>query len=623
MSTDADILNVYNEWFKLNGSSPTKANGGSVFCGGQKFIFHSRLEDTSNSYRGVLGYAVVSGLLSCRFWYYSKSEASWRASTGLRHGYQWQKGYEGTGDNAMFTEMGYIFECYVTVDMHTALEMFWNRTDTKSPIIQGIGIVPPKKNVISRVNLLGPFLVDDVKVKNFGALNKVKPSYKAAISKLYNDERVFMVADLPLGDPESLDVSGVSSVRIQEAFLSKPGSRIVDVGKNIRVNHDIDSWLTQCLSQGKQSRGPFHHPILKLDYLIYEYALKDAKGDYLTVEIAATTMDTPHQYIPDNGVLANINTRVCWVRDVYYHYTPTTSFGTRKNIPINLSFLVQKPIDYVTQVSRDYLLSISDKVKHDDINNVFAMPKSTPEEIKSRNEAIYDLLEECFGDKGAYDKSYITLSYLNECTSTLLHEFKKINNIISFDTIYKKPIGPSLVSLKIEHNELVFFNMQKQIIIGINEYFCLRLDPQGYSKKGFHGDAGLERAIALREAISSCKLESELNRVVYNCFIKNKIDPTPSSSGFNGGFFSKVRTNPTSLFTCISRSLLSSSVVPPNKDGFTLMPSKNASMYPGDDKGIYRMKILIKNESGKRDSQQTPASFITIKSPELLVALKG
>lgn len=77
------------------------------------------------------------------------------------------------------------------------------------------------------------------------------------------------------------------------------------------------------------------------------------------------------------------------------------------------------------------------------------------------------------------------------------------------------------------------------------------------------------------------------------------------------------------MFTSISRALLSSSVLPPAEKKFALKVSKHASPLKGEDKGISRMKALIYNQSDKRDGNQSAALFITVKAPELLVALKG
>ena len=594
-------FNNYKKWFDNHGKSVGKADSGFVVCDGAKFSFHSCMQET-DGYRGILGYGVVGGRYVCRMWYYSKSEASWRASTGLRENSAWQKGFEEDTDKARraYTGMGYIFECLVTVDMSTALENFWIKTSSDSKVINGKNILPPK------------MFID-------GGLERFLKNPRAEISIAYNNERFFKVAALPVDTKEIKDIANkYSSTSIQSRF-SRTGDNI---GKQLRMHTDTDAWLTACLNTERRKQLNNYHPLLKLNYDLFSYSLADKNGDYLTVEIAATTTNVDHDYVLEDGKLGKLETKICWVRDVYYNDTAITSFGTRKNIPINLSFLVQKPIDYISQVSASYLKSISDNTKHKSIDDAFRLPQRTETEKKARQAAIYALLGTAFNGRGGYNGSYIILSYLNECTSTLIHEFKRMKGIPSFTSSYNKPVGPSL-NTGFNHGDLTFFNMQQELIIGINEYLCLRLDPKGYDTKGYHADSGYDRARALREAILGCKDESGLNKVVFNCFIKNKIDSNGEYKGFSGGLFSQIRTYPTSLFTCICRSLLFSSVLPPTGDKFSLSASKHASVLKGDDKGISRMKALIHNQSDRRDGAQSAALFITSKAPELLVALKG
>lgn len=481
-------LTNYEDWFENNDKSVSRATSEFVFCDGAKFFFHSCMNDTSSGYRGILGYGVVGNRLACRMWYYSNSEASWRASTGLRKDGSWQKGYEADPNptSRKYTAMGYIFECLVTVNMSNALETFWAKTDSDEKIFTGKRICPPKM------------------VMN-ASLNGFLKNPNAKISEDYNQERIFKLVILPVVDEIDRKAGIASSTYIQGLF-SRTGNNL---GKEIRTDTDMDAWLTECLKKEKGKRPGNDHPILGQKYDLFEYSLADKNRDFLTLEIAATTVNSIHKYTHEDGAQHNLETKICWVRDVYYNNTVITSFGTRKHIPINLSFLVQKPIDYIIQVSEDYLMSISESTYHKKIKEVFKMPVTTVDGINARNEEIYGLLNTAFSARGGYKNSYIILSYLNESTSTLIHEFKSIKNIPSFVRRYNK-VGNSS-NTEFNHGELALFDLQKKLIIGINEYYCLRLDPKGYSTKGHHGDTGLDRASALREAILGCKNESELN----------------------------------------------------------------------------------------------------------------
>jgi hypothetical protein len=108
--------------------------------------------------------------------------------------------------------------------------------------------------------------------------------------------------------------------------------------------------------------------------------------------------------------------------------------------------------------------------------------------------------------------------------------------------------------------------------------------------------------------------------VLYECFIDNKVRDGQGGQAFKGGLLSKIRTNETSLFTCVCRALLSGSV----GSGINNGPFKlSAAKPPGGirNNGISRMKALIRDQPV--DGNLSPASFITSKAAELLAALKG
>ena len=582
------IIDCYNNWFSKNGRMTSEAPSVSVVCDGTKFFFYACMEDAGNGYRGILGYSIVENRLACRMWYYSGSEASWRAFTGQRNDLSWMKGYEGDPDPAKrsMTSLGYVFECFVTVGMSVALEAFWSKIEKDAGIMRENHCCPPKFEMSP--NLSAYFR-----------------GGRAKISSDYGNERQFESAGLPLQDAHLEGViSKTSSVKIQNKFII---GHQHNIGAKIRTNTDMDAWLTACLKSEKGIRAGNYHPTLKESYDIFEYSLIDRAGKTLTLEIAATKNYISHKYTGPDGSQLHLDTNICWVRDVFYNDTGITSYGTRKRIPINLSFLVQKPIDYFSQVSEDYVLAI-------------APDGEIPSVVKYQLER--NKISGMFVGKGGYSNKYLILSFLNESTSTLVYEFKTKKQHPRFDTTYKKPVGPSL-NTGFNHSEDALAIMQQKIITGINEYNCLRLDSGVYTAGGIHGDAGLKRANALRTAILECDDQLRLNNVIYDCFVENIIR-SGNRVAFKGGIFSKIQTNQTSLFTCICRALLSDSVMPKGRDGrFHLTAPISLSNLKGQDKCISRIKAFIYNQSGSRDAAQSNALFITAKSQELLDALRG
>lgn len=361
--------------------------------------------------------------------------------------------------------------------MGMAIEAYWAKTEKSGAIIRAGKCAP-----LDCLNMPEDF-------KRFFQGEAV-----ATIAKDYDKERTFKSVSLPLkSDVEKDTYSKIGSVTIQKNFKKAGGME----SSQIRQNTSLDAWLTGCLKNGKGVRSNNFHPVLGQHYDIFEFSLADANRVSFTVEIAVTREKVSHTYRPDDGAASvELETNICWVRDVFYNNTTISSFGTRKEIPINLSFLVQKPIDYFEQVSAEYLKGIA--LEKDKAEVEKALTKTDGKGINKTK------LEELFKDKGGYKDIYIILSYLNESTSTLIAEFKSKKNYPLFAARHAGPIRPSL-NINYGHKETDFALMQQRLVIGINEYYCLRLDSGVYSTKGHHGDAGLNRADALRNAIMQCK----------------------------------------------------------------------------------------------------------------------
>ncbi len=297
------------------------------------------------------------------------------------------------------------------------------------------------------------------------------------------------------------------------------------------------------------------------------------------IEIAYTKNKVPHNYTSAVGFSA-INTNICWVRTAYLENVDITTFGTHKQCPINLAFLVQKPCDYIKQTSDNYADRVH--VKYNGTDD---------------DKSLADITL-----KGVYAGKYIILSLLNEAVSPLIKGFKDKKGMPRFENKYK-------LEDKLSTIEASNF-IRALLVAGIAEYEVLRT--RKAKKKGSHGKAGLKRAGALRTALENCKTTPQMSQVVYDCFKNNKV------GSFKGGFLNKIRTNPSSLFTCVCRVLLPTFIG--NVDSVKNWHKRGRQL---KGKGNTIQCLAHKaTHSGFDRSEDTVVEFITTLSPELLKAIK-
>ncbi|MEY2699657.1 MAG: hypothetical protein RIQ52_412 [Pseudomonadota bacterium] len=581
---------VFNEWFKWhNQEEPSVvSNDWHVIKLEQNksFYLSERVMDTAVApavpYKVILGYYSDNITLKARIWYFSGSEANWRAFTGFRPGGAWMKGYEVEGDvNRLYTSMGYIFECFTTTKFSELLSNFWNQSECDCKFNR---IFPWNNGNPAPKSASYP-------VYQYITSEEHRP---AGIAADWNKERIFSLANLPAGVTDDVDSLSkkVGSVKIQKEYHSSANPNMRAIGHRFKKDTELNKWLLSCLGN-KISEIRLNHPVLNDDYIVTTFRLPGnvigkGSGNDLHIEIAASCRDKSHAWYNFTPSRQELNTRVCWVRDVYYLSTPTTSFGTRKEIPINLAFLVQKPCDYNSQVSADY----KKKVSPDDAVNMV-------------------------GGK------YILLSMLNETTSRLIKNFKDQQGYACFRGNHQLKD----IHVQLDYQSAEAFAFLKELVLaGINEYVCIHTGPKNKSEfgsGGFHGGSGIDRANALRIEVESCKTTGDLSNKLYACFIENKIGT------FTGGWLSKIRTNPTSLFTCVCRYLLAPFVVDSLESGVFQRPvsapwdkntiPKNKS---GLD-GIARMAEYIRKDSLVNIQDRLEGQYITDVAANILVALRG
>ncbi|TYT75926.1 hypothetical protein [Desulfobotulus mexicanus] len=614
----SDYLSFVVNWFKNHGKDAKKEKDWEeISIWRQKFYLVERIQEEISkksenegqvAYRIIYGYHLNSGKLQCRIWYYSGSEANWRASTGFRKDGSWAKGAERIGDDKerKYTQIGYVNECFVTAEMHDLLENFWEKAPC-SRIYRGICPWGQKNGrLIEPKNNAEDYSVFKYMAETDSTISKIKIKY--------NEERKFKLANFPENvDKDSIKRSKeIGSVLIQKVY-GKQGAKnaggITRVGRVEVIGaiskhgqifkHDtiLNEWIVSSLAS-KPNEKMKYHPVLKMDYSIKSYLLIGNTGpknsSVLVVEIASTLNPREHTYKDFTGTMRKVNTPVCWVRDVYYFSSVVTSFGTRKEIPVNLSFLVQKPCDYPSQASKDYNEMIGVKA------------------------AINDKGQKEFqGDLGG--GKYVILSLLNEATSSLIKAFKDKAAYPRFREKYHRLITEikHIVALKLpllaDGNYPYEYYLRELILYGIKEYLAIQMKEgeNVYDDKGFHGADGIKRANALYASIEQAESETQINQIMYKCFKENKV------GDFSGGWFSGINTHPTSLFTCVCRSLLAIAESPVGQVKNEMKWSEKSA-----EKCINRM-IEFMYARGPDSDHVAKSQHITKESENLLKALKG
>ena len=225
-------------------------------------------------------------------------------------------------------------------------------------------------------------------------------------------------------------------------------------------------------------------------------------------------------------------------------------------------------------------------------------------------EKIHSLLNRISSTGNEIAGKYAVLSLLNEATSPLLKNFKDISHYPRFQ--HKYHAKNIILEGKLEE-------LRGLIIAGIFEYADIRLgDNKGnYDVKGYHGDSGASRADQLLQKISLCETLSGLNQLMYDCFVNNHVGT------FSGGWFSQIRTNPTSLFTCVCRKLLSQFVadVPPPPMGAGNDKKLRYGGYQGSQGCLNRIAYYIQHTPPPAGLSRE--QFITNESANILKAFKG
>lgn len=536
----------------------------------------------AKSYRIIYGYCQNGDTLQARMWYFSRSEAAWRSFTGFRKGGAWMKGGEGMPGHI---GSGYIFENIVCKELEPVLETFW---EADTPISSETQFPWRRRN--SENSHLLDFYYDrygrDEHHRRLGP--------PGDITRAYAGERVYIEVETPAIDEDIKKAMKKGSTTLQRGYTStydKGRGKNVRQGIGHRIKHTNniwDGWILDCLESNPFEKETRHHPVLDLDYKIRRYHVGGiGTNEDFTIEIACTDSPVDHDYGSAYG-FKSIETNICWIRTVYLENTDITSFGTHKTCPINLAILPQKPFDYISQTSDFYANKVGVKYR-----------TGSKKSIAVKN------------SKGTYANKYILLSLFNEALSPLIKEFKRKKGMPFFEGKY------NVIQKMYEDGTEGAGFIKRLLNAGIDEYLDIHDTKliKGKSKKGHHGSKGVTRAKELKKEINRKTTTRDMSGVLYDCFKRNRV------GSFSGGTFSRIRTKPSSLFTCVCRSLLGPFTSCSAKGRRSLNGKQNAVACLLDEAAA--IDFFRVTDSKKQTDPPSETEIITANSSRFLKRLKS
>lgn len=437
---------------KFDESSEDKFEIPETNANQNKFEFQFLINFLIGGYKVVLSYYCNkhTNEKEPRAFYFSGSEAVWRSFTGWRADGSWMKGAE-KGNYRTETSNGYIFECIVDDKLAEAIEKFFK---TNQFIVDTENICPDKK-------ILGE-LSSKVILKGEKRINEYNRCYTASlfteghISNDYDTERVYIhpIHDHYLG----ISPSVITAPMIHEHY-SNYIKYLVDRGANDIEILDFEDLIKEVIDSMKFSSTEAQRqygvhmyfikklyelwsniivknitaytnqkfPILKHEALNTNYAYEQynfSVGEALFAVQIAYTVDKdnkPRKYKFDVNKNPwekyTVETPICWIRNAYVLSfikkdrinNFISSFGNKKYCSIDLAFIVQKPIDYKSQISKRILREINTVTTVND-DGKFDNDKTNP--------------------LGKYHH----LAVFNERTSPIIRKFKKDHGFSLFFT---------------------------------------------------------------------------------------------------------------------------------------------------------------------------------------------
>jgi hypothetical protein len=428
-------------------------------------------------------------------------------------------------------DSGYIMECLVDHALEEKLETFYTQIKNANQLLEGTMMQIPAQhsNLLEELqHFLWPY-----------AQRNGEP-HKSDISEQYGNERQYI---RPLRDRRSVYIQAIHDNNgiDRRMNLSRIGNCNVQLSyegyQNPRpaIGRDFTNniWDELCNSLEDLNRSyNSYHSTLGTGTTVDLYAIT-IEGERFIIEFAQTgpqrinlLRNTVNNANRGEAHIDRINAPICWIRNIYKEDSDLTSFGTYKSIPISLAFLVQKPCDYIGQVSP-----------------------------RARGEQVGDGLQQSLIGAAEINNQYLKIALLNEITSPLLVEYKRRKELPLILPRHAHNVRRADQRSYLYSYGDIFDDLKDKILVGIDNYLDIthrhrhRDNDLNRNHAGSHGKKGRTRADQLQRAIRDCDTIDDLGQILSQCFVNNRVGT------FTGGIFSKVRAHNMSLFTFVIESI--------------------------------------------------------------------
>lgn len=613
MTNDEIKAFIVKDWFSKQGTVNNLdatlysiyPNTGAGIDNTVNFLLYKAIKNAE--YPTVFGYYVApDGKLYCRHFYKSYSEAAWRVGTGLRANGAWVKSAENAKDSIDsqgklvqgHVQGGYIFEGMVNLLLERELERFYLASKDSGNFLASMSSLI---NIPSRSSEIVNFIKFFINPRNT----------TSGIVGDYARVRIWHTV-VP---PEVILTVPVEELKKNSVHHQQSTSRTKVATPSIKDDDALWTFINDCLTH--QATGDLYsyamlHEPLRETVTITTYTLNRGHGLSPVYIQIAHSENKPRKFNNSSGFECSISSPICWVRSVYIGNTLST-YGNYTEYPIDLCFLVQKPLDYIEQTSEFLAIRAGVGAK----NNVNGVVKFTDEKTNKDHSNIIK--------KGSKD-TYLLLALFDEKYSQLIQAYKRKHHFEMFKWKSAKFTLSTVSAFDVSVSRIVPV-LCELIVDSCDRYLYLNSVAGSGSKvggTGHHGSTGINRVNAFKDSFFNNVINIEkLNVMIYTLFNDNKVGTKSFSGlfGIGGG----INTNKYSYFTIFCTYLL--------------QPFFIADKVPSDftSNGIFKAKLIDINQlTGAKNTiarlylkaidLQLNADNLQALSPEqsaaLLVALK-
>jgi hypothetical protein len=341
-------------------------------------------------------------------------------------------------------------------------------------------------------------------------------------------------------------VQAKSSVYFAENTVKEKG---IGIGHQIKNKNALWELLNESLKTPVGGVRSSYHEALKESYEVTTYILtKNGKELYIEIGQSENKQRIVKFGDDKDSDIVSIESPICWVRSIR-STNNTSSFGNYTKYPLDLCFLVQKPLDYLKQTS-EYLafrnnvnVKIVTSYAKDEQGNQIPIKEELAFNGQQNNPNIIKKLN----SKGELEDKYMVLALFNEKYCPLIRKYKEQKKLLSF----RKKAPSTQLALPRCKRELQSDYMIRMALAACDHYLDLTDDARAQGS----GKHGRNRVIAFQNLLTNLKdqnREGEFCRHVIQLFRDNKVNN--ARPGWS--MFDSIRAKNNSFFTIFCQYVL-------------------------------------------------------------------